>query len=128
MVVRRYVPDRGDVVWLNFSPQAGREQAGRRPAICLSLRTFNAASGLGLFIPVTSKRKQYPFEVPVTIAGIEGAALVDHVRSLDWKARKIKFISKAQLSDVSRMLLLLARLTNPTSHAEHGTISIRVAR
>lgn len=90
-----YVPDRGDVVWLNFDPQAGHEQAGRRPAIVVSPRSYNKASGLGLFCPVTNRVKGYPFEVPLPPgAPATGVALVDQVRNLDWIARKVEFIGE----------------------------------
>ena len=90
---RRYVPQRGDVVWLQFNPQAGHEQAGRRPALVLSPRNYNEKVGLALFCPVTNKIKGYPFEV-VLPKGLKakGAVLSDQVKSLDWKSRKAKRI------------------------------------
>ena len=85
----RYVPDRGDLVWLTFEPHAGHEQAGRRPAIVISPRRYNALSGLALLCPVTSQIKGYPFEVLLPSAlPVEGVVLSDQVRSLDWRARK----------------------------------------
>jgi len=85
----RYVPDRGDAVWLTADPYAGHEQAGRRPAVVVSPRRYNGRSGLALFCPVTSQIKGYPFEVLLPSAlPIEGAILSDQVRSLDWRARK----------------------------------------
>jgi mRNA interferase MazF len=89
-VVRRYVPDRGDVVWLNFMPQAGHEQAGHRPALVLSPASYNGKTGLMLCCPVTSQVKGYPFEVPLDVGGIHGVVLSDQVKSLDWKARQAK--------------------------------------
>ncbi|MDP9206297.1 MAG: endoribonuclease MazF [Gemmatimonadota bacterium] len=85
----RYVPERGDAVWLTFDPQAGHEQAGRRPAVVVSPSRYNGRSGLALFCPVTSQVKGYPFEVvlPAELP-IGGAVLSDQVRSLDWRARK----------------------------------------
>ena len=90
---RRYVPQRGDVVWLQFSPQTGHEQAGRRPALVLSPRNYNEKVGLALFCPLTNKIKGYPFEV-VLPKGLKakGAVLSDQVKSLDWKSRKAKRI------------------------------------
>jgi mRNA interferase MazF len=84
-----YVPDSGDLVWLTFDPQAGREQAGRRPALVLSPRIYNAKSGLALVCPITSQVKGYPFEVPVP-PGLDagGVILADHVKSVDWKVRR----------------------------------------
>lgn len=92
-----YVPDRGDVVWLNFDPQSGREQAGHRPALVLSPAAYNSRTGLMVVCPITSRVKGYPFEVPVLgDPGISGAVLADHVKSVDWKARRAK--KKGQLS------------------------------
>ena len=87
--VPRYVPDRGDAVWLSFDPQAGHEQSGRRPAVVLSPRAYNTRTGLAIFCPVTSQIKGYPFEVVLPEGlPIGGAVLADQVRSLDWQARK----------------------------------------
>jgi mRNA interferase MazF len=87
-VKTRFVPDVGDFVWLAFDPQAGREQAGRRPALILSPRMYNAKSGLALACPVTNQVKGYPFEVAVPAGGgATGVILADHLRSVDWKAR-----------------------------------------
>ena len=83
-----FVPEAGDFVWLTFDPQAGREQAGRRPVLVLSPRTYNAKSGLALVCPITNQAKGYPFEVAVTAGhGATGVILADHVKSVDWKAR-----------------------------------------
>jgi mRNA interferase MazF len=83
-----YVPDVGDFMWLMFDPQALREQAGRRPALVLSPRIYNAKSGLALVCPVTNQVKGYPFEVVVPAGhGVTGVILADHVKSADWKAR-----------------------------------------
>lgn len=80
------VPDEGDIVWLNFTPQSGHEQAGRRPAVVLSPKAYNQRSGLLLCVPITSQIKGYPFEVPLSGGGASGAALADQVKSLDWKS------------------------------------------
>lgn len=90
------VPDRGDVVWLDFTPQAGNEQAGRRPALVLSPASYNRKSGLMLCCPVTNQAKGYPFEVPIAPASGAGTgvALSDQIRCLDWKSRNaVKFAS-----------------------------------
>jgi len=94
-VVARYVPRAGDLIWLDFDPQAGREQAKRRPALVVTDQSYNRASGLVIVCPLTSRRKPYPFALPVTVDKIEGAVLVDHLKSLDWAARKAAFHSKA---------------------------------
>ena len=91
----RYVPAVGDLVWLEFNPQAGHEQAGRRPAIVLSRKEYNGKTSLAVFCPITSKIKGYPFEVLVSGQKIKGAILADQVKSFDWKGRKAKFIERA---------------------------------
>jgi mRNA interferase MazF len=89
-MARSYIPERGDVVWLDFNPQTGREQAGRRPAIVLSPRQYNRRSGLALLCPITSRANNYPFEVGLPDAvGLRGAILCDQIKSLDWAARKL---------------------------------------
>jgi len=112
-VVRRYVQEVGDIVWLDFDPQAGREQAKRRPALVLTDQTYNRASGLVVVCPLTSKRKPYPFALPVTVDKVEGAVLVDHLKSMDWQARKITFHSKADpvlLAKVRAYVAVLLRI------------------
>ena len=94
-MVTRYVPRAGDIVWLDFDPQAGREQAKRRPALVLTEQGYNKASGLVIVCPLTSRRKPYPFALPVTVDQVEGAVLVDHLKSMDWTARQATFHSKA---------------------------------
>jgi mRNA interferase MazF len=88
-----YAPKRGDVVWLEFDPQTGSEIQKRRPALTISPHSYNLKTGLGLFMPITSKVKGYPFEVIVDEDQIQGAILSDQIRSLDWKARKAKLIT-----------------------------------
>ncbi len=93
--MRSRVPERGDLVWLDFQPQAGHEQAGRRPALVLSHRAYNAKVGLAVFCPITSKAKGYPFEVPVNVAGLTGVVLADQIKSLDWQSRRAELIAAA---------------------------------
>jgi mRNA interferase MazF len=89
------VPEAGDLVWLTFDPQAGREQAGRRPVLILSPKTYNARSGLALACPITNRAKGYPFEVPVPAGrGVTGVILADHVKSIDWKARRAEKLGR----------------------------------
>jgi mRNA interferase MazF len=96
VVTRAYVPDAGDLVWLIFDAQAGHEQRGRRPALVLSPRIYNAKARLALACPVTSQVKGYPFEVALPAAGtITGVVLADHVRNVDWEARRVVFETKA---------------------------------
>lgn len=91
----KYVPEAGDIVWLHFSPQAGHEQAGHRPAVVLTPASYNRI-GLMLCCPMTTKRKGYPFEVPIN-DDRQSAVLSDQVKSLDWRARKAQ--RKGQVSD-----------------------------
>ncbi|MBI3743385.1 MAG: endoribonuclease MazF [Chloroflexi bacterium] len=108
---RRYVPRRGDLVWLSFSPQAGHEQAGRRPALVLSPSAYNGTVGLALFCPITSHVKGYPFEVPVPPdIGLEGVVLADQVRSLDWRVRNAEFAGRLPDSAVGQVLALATAL------------------
>ena len=87
-----YIPDSGDIVWITFNPQAGHEQAGRRPALVLSPAAYNGKVGLAILCPITSQVKGYPFEVVIPDGlEISGAILSDQVKSLDWKARKAEF-------------------------------------
>jgi mRNA interferase MazF len=88
-----YVPDRGDVVWLSFDPQSGREQAGRRPALVLSPRAYNQRTSLAIACPITSQIKGYPFEVALPPdSQIRGVILCDQVKSLDWRVRQADFV------------------------------------
>ena len=91
-----YVPEAGDIVMMDFDPQVGREQAKRRPALVLTDQRYNSASGLAIVCPLTSKRKPYPFALPVTVDRIEGAVLVDQLKSMDWAGRRAKFHSRAE--------------------------------
>ena len=94
-MVSSYVPEAGDIVFLDFDPQVGHEQAKRRPALVLTDGRYNGSSGLAVVCPLTSKRTPYPFALPVNVAGVEGAILVDQLKSLDWKGRRAEFHSKA---------------------------------
>lgn len=90
-----YIPDRADIVWLDFDPQVGREQAGRRPALVISPILYNRI-GLALVCPITSKVKGYPFEVALPAGGkISGVVLSDALKNLDWRGRNAEFIAKA---------------------------------
>jgi len=96
MVSGGYVPERGELVWLDFDPQAGREQAGRRPALVVSPKSYNARSGLALFCPVTSRVKGYPFEVGLPEGSVvSGVILADQVRSLDYRQRRAELAGQA---------------------------------
>jgi mRNA interferase MazF len=99
-----YVPQRGDLVWLDFDPQAGHEQRGRRPAVVLSPSSYNRKVELGVFCPVTDRAKGYAWEVPIPDGlGISGVILADQIRSLDWTERRARFVGtlpRATLDEV----------------------------
>ena len=95
MVAPRYVPEGGDLVWMNFDPQAGYEQAGNRPGVVLSPGLYNRRAGLALVCPITSRSKGYPFEVVIPPGlAVRGVVLADQVRSIDWQARGVRFAGK----------------------------------
>lgn len=108
---RRYVPERGDLIWLDFEPVRGVEQAGRRPALALSPAAYNGRVGLGLFVPITSKAKGYPYEVALPEdLPVRGAVLADHVKSLDWRARRAEFIVPSPESVIDDVLAKIVTL------------------
>lgn len=105
------VPDRGDLVWLDFSPHKGHEQAGRRPGIVLSPAAYNKRIGLALICPITSKVKGYPFEVAIPDGlNMRGVVLADQVRSLDFEGRNIEIVSRCPESLVEEVLAKLTTL------------------
>ena len=110
-MTRGYVPNTGDLIWLTFDPQAGREQAGRRPALVLSPAAYNEKTDLALVCPISSRVKGYPFEVPLPEGlPISGVVLSDHLKSLDWKQRKAEFVARVPAEAVSDVLARLAPL------------------
>lgn len=106
----RYVPKAGDVVWLDFDPQAGREQGKRRPALVLTELSYNRASGLAVVCPLTSQRKPYPFALQTIVGKVEGAVLIDHLKSVDWSVRRAAFHSKADPKLLNKVREYLAVL------------------
>ena len=115
MVIRsEYVPRRGQVVWISLNPQAGREQAGRRPAVVLSPESYNARVGLALFCPVTSSIKGYPWEVLIPDGlPVSGAILSDQVKCLDWQSRDVELISTLPDTVIAEVLGKLGALLRP---------------
>jgi mRNA interferase MazF len=102
---RRYVPARGDVVRITLNPQAGHEQAGRRPAVVLSPASYNGKAGLAVCCPVTNQIKGYPFEVRLPAGlGVTGAVLSDQVKSLDWRERRAERIARLPDDVLSQVL------------------------
>lgn len=109
--MKPYCPKRGDVIWLSFAPQAGHEQAGRRPALTLSPESYNRTVGLAIVCPITSQVKGYPFEVPVP-PGLKasGVVLADQVKSLDWSARSSELCCRLPETAVEEVLGKLGAL------------------
>jgi len=107
-----YVPDRGDTIWIDFNPQLGHEQRGRRPALVLSHRSYNEKVGLALLCPITSKIKNHPFEVQIATEKLTGAILSDQIKSLDWTVRSIEFIEKLDPTVLNQVLERIEVLIN----------------
>ena len=106
-----FVPEAGDFVWLTFDSKASREQPGRRPALVLTPRTYNAKSGLTLVCPITNQAKGYPFEVAVPAdCGTTGVILADHVKSVDWKARRAEKLGHCTTEVIDEVRAKLAPL------------------
>ena len=104
MVNSTYVPEKGDLVWLDFDPQTGHEQKGRRPAICISQKKYNQKTGLALFCPITSHIKGYPFEIMLAKHSINGCILSDQVKKLDYRQRNCEFIEKAAEEEINSVV------------------------
>jgi mRNA interferase MazF len=112
----RYIPARGDVVWITLKPQAGHEQAGRRPAVVLSPSSYNGKVGLAILCPITSQVKGYPFEVALPSgSNLGGVILADQVKSLDWRIRRAEFICKLHRETTEEVLDKLATLLTAAS-------------
>ncbi len=108
---KAYVPRRGDVVWITLNPQAGHEQAGRRPAVVLSPEEYNGRVGLAILCPVTNQIKGYPFEVRIPAdLPVTGAILADQVKNLDWRVRNAELICTLPSRVVSEILQKIATL------------------
>lgn len=112
VVSKTQTPDRGDIVWLDFSPNTGHEQGGVRPALVLSPIAYNSKSGLMLACPITSKIKGYPFEVRLQTGKIDGVVLADQLKNLAWRERKASFIAKAPESAMQQCSELIDALVN----------------
>lgn len=106
-----FVPERGDVIWLDFNPQAGHEQAGRRPALVLSPASYNGKLGLAIVCPITSRVKGYPFEVPIPSGlAVSGVVLADQVKNADWQVRNAQLLGSLPAATVAEGLRQLAKL------------------
>ena len=110
MVKKGYVPDSGDVVWIDLNPTRGREQAKVRPAMVVSPKAYNQKTDLAIMCPITSVQKGYPFEVVIQDKKVAGVVLSDQVRSVDWKVRNVRFIAKAKPSVTQEVQTKLALL------------------
>lgn len=111
MVAREFVPESGDIIWLDFTPQAGHEQAGRRPGLVLSPASYNGRTSLALVCPITSQVKGYSFEVELPKAGkFRGAVLSDQVRSVDWRQRNAERGGRASLEVMEEVRVRLQAL------------------
>ncbi len=109
-----YIPSRGDAIWLQFTPQAGHEQAGRRPALVLSPAAYNGRVGLVILCPITTQIKAYPFEVRIPAnQPVTGAILADQVKSLDWRVRRAEYICTLPDDFVLAVLQRLGTLLDP---------------
>ena len=109
-MVTAYVPEAGDIVFIDFNPQLGHKQAKRRPALVLTDQRYNRASGLAVVCPLTSKRKPYPFALPIKVDKVEGAVLVDQLKSMDWAGRQAQFHSKAEPALLTKVRQYIAVL------------------
>ena len=110
--ITEYIPVPGDVVWLNFNPQAGHEHSGRRPAVTLSLWSYNSGTqNLGVFCPITTKIRNNPFEVAIPDdLPVSGIILDDQIRSMDWRTRNAEFICTLPNETVDEVLDLIVTL------------------
>lgn len=114
-MVTKFTPDRGDIVTVQFNPQAGKEQAGERSALILSPTFFTKRSGIALACPITSKQKGYPFEVPLPEnTSTKGVVLADHLKSIDWEVRGRRFIEKAPVETVNDAIAKIESLLHGT--------------
>ena len=112
-MARSYLPNRGDVVWISLNPQAGHEQAGRRPAVVVSPLAYNRKVGLALLCPITSQIKGYPFEVIIPQGlKLSGAVLSDQVRSFDWRARRAELICTLPRDTIVEVVQKLSTLVS----------------
>ncbi len=107
----KYIPEQGDIVALTFDPQSGHEQKGRRPAIIVSNKVFNQHLGLAYACPITNTERNFPFHVKVNSEQITGFIMVEQIKSIDYKSRKIKFIEKAKQEAIDEVLSIVESIT-----------------
>ena len=100
----KYIPEQGDIVALSFDPQSGHEQKGRRPALIVSNKVFNQHLGLAFACPITNTKRDFPFHIEVVSENITGFIMTEQLKSIDYKARNIKFIEKANQTTINKVL------------------------
>lgn len=111
MVTAKYIPERGDIIWLNFDSAKGHEQRGDRPAFVISPRSYNEKTDMALVCPITSSIKSYPLEELLETKELTGAILVDQIRCVDWSERNASFIVKTEPDLLQRVLRKVRMLT-----------------
>lgn len=107
----KYIPEQGDIVALTFDPQSGHEQKGRRPAIIISNKVFNQHLGLAYACPITNTKRDFPFHVKVDSEQITGYIMVEQMKSIDYRSRKIKFIEKTKQEIIDEVLSIVESIT-----------------
>jgi len=100
----KYIPEQGDIVILSFDPQSGHEQKGRRPAIVVSNKTFNQYLGLAFVCPITNTKRDFPFHIRYDSKNVSGYIMTEQLKSVDYNARKIKFVEKADIDKINNIL------------------------
>ena len=108
----KYIPEQGDIVALTFDPQSGHEQKGRRPAIIISNKVFNQHLGLAFACPITNTKRDFPFHIQVDSKQLTGFIMVEQMKSIDYKSRKVKFIEKAKQETVDEILRIMESITH----------------
>ena len=109
----KYIPEAGDIVALTFDPQSGHEQKGRRPALIVSNKTFNKHLGLAFACPITNSKRNFPFHLKVDSKQLTGYIMTEQLKSIDYKARKIKFIEKATKETLEEVLAIIGSIVEP---------------
>lgn len=110
MVVKEYIPQRGDVVWVSFSPTKGHEQDGRRPGLVLSPKLFNQKTSLAIVVPISSQSHGYNTEVGFKLKNIEGFVLASHIKTVDWRARKVEYTDRVNQDTLARVQSIVISL------------------
>jgi mRNA interferase MazF len=107
-----YIPSQGDIVTLNFDPQSGHEQKGRRPAIIISNQVFNKHLGLAFACPITNTKRDFPFHIKVSSENITGYIIAEQMKSIDYNARNVKFIEKADEETLNKIIGIIESIIN----------------